>query len=115
MKSILIIFKYNFFFKYRKRNEEQRKLQIKKELEEYENTLKKELVEKKSEVDLEKADLEKKEQESAQELEEIKNSVESKKDTIIDFIITNIMDVNMHFPEMVKKRFVKKKKGKNKA
>ena len=38
--------------------------------------------------------------------------VESKKDNIIDFIINNVMNVNMEFPEMVKKRFVKKKKGK---
>ena len=84
-------------------------------MQEYENNLKKELDQKKKEVDLEKADLQKKEQESLQELEEIKDGVEAKKDTIIDFIITNIMNVNMQFPEMVKKRFVKKKKGKNKA
>ncbi len=84
-------------------------------MQEYENNLKKELDEKKKEVDLEKADLQRKEQESLQELEEIKDGVEAKKDTIIDFIITNIMNVNMQFPEMVKKRFVKKKKGKNKA
>ena len=84
-------------------------------MQEYENNLKKELDQKKKEVDLEKADLQKKEQESLQELEEIKDSVEAKKDSIIEFIITNIMNVNMQFPEMVKKRFVKKKKGKNKA
>ena len=84
-------------------------------MQEYENNLKKELDEKKKEVDLEKADLQKKEQESIQELEEIKDDVEAKKDSIIEFIITNIMNVNMQFPEMVKKRFVKKKKGKNKA
>ena len=84
-------------------------------MQEYENNLKKELDEKKKEVDLEKADLQKKEQESIQELEEIKDDVEAKKDSIIEFIITNIMNVNMQFHEMVKKRFVKKKKGKNKA
>ena len=84
-------------------------------MQEYENNLKKELDEKKKEVDLEKADLQKKEQESIQELEEIKDDVEAKKDSIIEYIITNIMNVNMQFPEMVKKRFVKKKKGKNKA
>ena len=84
-------------------------------MQEYENNLKKELDQKKKEVDLEKADLQKKEQESLQELEEIKDGVEAKKDSIIEFIITNIMNVNMQFPEMVKKRFVKKKKGKNKA
>ena len=84
-------------------------------MQEYENNLKKELDEKKKEVDLEKADLQRKEQESLQELEDIKDGVEAKKDYIIDFIITNIMNVNMQFPEMVKKRFVKKKKGKNKA
>ncbi len=38
--------------------------------------------------------------------------VESKKDKIADYIITNIMKVNMEFPEMVKKRFIKKKKAK---
>ena len=81
-------------------------------MQEYENNLKKELDEKKKEVDLEKADLQKKEQESIQELEEIKDDVEAKKDSIIEFIITNIMNVNMQFPEMVKKRFVKKKKEK---
>ena len=84
-------------------------------MQEYENNWKKELDEKKKEVDLEKADLQKKEQESIQELEEIKDDVEAKKDSIIEYIITNIMNVNMQFPEMVKKRFVKKKKGKNKA
>ena len=57
-------------------------------------------------------DLQKREEESAKELEDIKNMVESKKDNIIDFIINNVMNVNMEFPEMVKKRFVKKKKGK---
>ena len=31
---------------------------------------------------------------------------------IIDYIIENIAKVNMEFPEMVKKRYVKKKKGK---
>ena len=56
--------------------------------------------------------MQKKEEESAKELEDIKNIVELKKDSITDFIITNVMNVNMDFPEMVKKRFVKKKKGK---
>ena len=54
------------------------------------------------------------EEKSAQELEDIKKMVESKKDNIAEYIITNIMKVNMEFPEMVKKRFAKKKKGKNK-
>ena len=89
-----------------------RKAQTKKELEDYEASLKNELEEKKRVVDLEQADLQKKEEESAQELEEIKNLVESKKDNIIDYIIKNVMNVNMEFPQMVKKRFVKKKKGK---
>ncbi len=57
-------------------------------------------------------DLQKREEESAKELEDIKSMVESKKDNIIDYIINNVMNVNMEFPEMVKKRFVKKKKGK---
>ena len=38
--------------------------------------------------------------------------MEIKKDSITDFIINNVMNVNIEFPEMVKKRFVKKKKGK---
>ena len=42
----------------------------------------------------------------------IKLTMESKKNDIIDFIIDNIMQVHMEFPEMVKKRYFKKKKGK---
>ena len=108
-KSIYFIL---IFILYRKENDERRKAQTKKELEDYEASLKNELEEKKRVVDLEQADLQKKEEESAQELEEIKNLVESKKDNIIDYIIKNVMNVNMEFPQMVKKRFVKKKKGK---
>ena len=84
----------------------------KKELEEYENLLRKELEEKKNVIDKEKENLQKIEEDSAKELEDIKKIVEDKKENIIDFIITNIMNVNLEFPEMVKKRFVKKKKGK---
>ena len=80
----------------------------------YEKQLKKELEEKKKEVDSEQKDLQKKEEESAKELEDIKKNVEEKKDNIINYIITNVMNVNMEFPEMLKKRFVKKKKGKKK-
>ena len=70
--------------------------------------------EKKGIVDQEKTDLLKKEEESAKELEDIKNMVENKKDDIIDYIIHNVMNVNMEFPEMVKKDLLKKRKVKNK-
>ena len=80
----------------------------------YEKKIKEDLEEKKKEVDNEQKDLQKKEEESAKELEDIRNTVELKKDNIINYIITNVMNVNMEFPEMIKKRFVKKKKGKNK-
>ena len=63
-------------------------------------------------VDKEQENLQKFEEDSKQELEDIKLLLETKKVDIIDYIIKNIMDVNMEFPEMVKKRFVKKKKGK---
>ena len=63
-------------------------------------------------VDKEQENLQKFEEESKKELEDIKLLLETKKVDIIDYIIKNIMDVNMEFPEMVKKRFVKKKKGK---
>ena len=109
MKSIYF---YINFIIYRKHNEEQRKIQNKKLLEEYENELKKELEDKKKVVDSEQAKLDEQEEKSAQELEDIKKMAELKKDNIADYIITNIMKVNMEFPEMVKKRFVKKKKGK---
>ena len=56
--------------------------------------------------------LQKMEEESTKELEDIKNMVENKKDNIIDYIVNNVMQVNMEFPEMVKKRFAKKKKEK---
>ena len=99
---------------YRKQDEEERKRKTKEELDNYEKQLKEELEKKKEEVDLEQADLQKKEEESAKELEGIKNTVELKKDNIINYIITNVMNVNMEFPQMIKKRFVKKKKGKKK-
>ena len=63
-------------------------------------------------VDKEQENLQKFEENSKKELEDIKLLLETKKVDIIDYIIKNIMDVNMEFPEMVKKRFVKKKKGK---
>ena len=63
-------------------------------------------------MDQEQENLQKVEEESKKELEDIKLLLETKKVDIIDYIIKNIMDVNMEFPEMVKKRFVKKKKGK---
>ncbi len=63
-------------------------------------------------MDQEQENLQKMEEESKKELEEIKLTLETKKGDIIDYIINNIMKVNMEFPEMVKKRFVKKKKAK---
>ena len=63
-------------------------------------------------MDQEQENLEKYEEESKKELEDIKLLLETKKVEVIDYIINNIMNVNMEFPEMVKKRFVKKKKGK---
>ena len=61
-------------------------------------------------MDQEQENLQKVEEESKKELEDIKLTLETKKGDIIDYIINNIMQVNMEFPEMVKKRFVKKKK-----
>ena len=63
-------------------------------------------------MDQEQENLQKAEEESKKELEDIKLTLETKKGDIIDYIINNIMQVNMEFPEMVKKRFVKKKKAK---
>ena len=63
-------------------------------------------------VDKEQENLQKFEEDSKKELEDIKLLLETKKVEVIDYIINNIMNVNMEFPEMVKKRFVKKKKGK---
>ena len=63
-------------------------------------------------VDKEQENLQKFEEDSKKELEDIKLLSETKKVEVIDYIINNIMNVNMEFPEMVKKRFVKKKKGK---
>ena len=74
--------------------------------------IKKELEDKKLIVDQEQENLQKVEEESKKELEDIKLTLETKKGDIIDYIINNIMQVNMEFPEMVKKRFVKKKKAK---
>ena len=63
-------------------------------------------------MDQEQENLQKVEEESKKELEDIKLTLETKKGDIIDYIINNIMQVNMEFPEMVKKRLVKKKKAK---
>ena len=109
INNIIILILFN---KYRKRNEEERKVKNKQELENYENELKKDLEDKKLIVDQEQENLQKCEEDSKKELEEIKLSLETKKNDIIDYIINNIMEVKMEFPEMVKKRFVKKKKGK---
>ena len=100
------------FNKNRKRTEERTKSKTKEELENYEKELKRELENKKKSVDQEQENLEKYEEESKKELEDIKLLKETKKVEVIDYIINNIMNVNMEFPEMVKKRFVKKKKGK---
>ena len=74
--------------------------------------MKKDLEDKKKIVDQEQENLKKIEEDSKKDLEMIKLTMESKKNDIIDFIIDNIMQVHMEFPEMVKKRYVKKKKGK---
>ena len=100
------------FNKNRKRTEERTKSKTREELENYEKELKRELENKKKSVDQEQENLEKYEEESKKELEDIKLLKETKKVEVIDYIINNIMNVNMEFPEMVKKRFVKKKKGK---
>ena len=81
-------------------------------MEEYENQLKQDLETKKESVDKEKLDLKKKEEEGAKELEDIKKSVELKKEDIIQYIIDNIMNFKLEFPQMVRKRFVEKKKAK---
>ena len=63
-------------------------------------------------VDQEQQNLQKLEKESKKDLDNIKLLAEVRKNDIIDYIIKNIMDVHMEFPEMVKKRLVTKTKGK---
>lgn len=48
------------------------------------------------------------EEEEKKEIQEIKKTVESKKDEIINFIVTNITNVDLKLPEVIKIR--KKKK-----
>jgi len=98
----------------KKQEHEIRKKEAEKEIERFKNEKKEEIEKKKEDLNKQEENLKNVELEEIKEIEKIKNEIESKKDEIINYIINNIIQVDLSFPEIVKKRMVKKKKKHNK-
>ena len=98
----------------KKEEHEIRKTEAEKEIERFKHEKKEEIERKKIELNKQEENLKNAELEEIKEIEQIKNEVESKKNEIINYIINNIIQVDLTFPEIVKKRMVKKKKKHNK-
>lgn len=98
----------------RKQEQEIRKKEAEREIERFKNEKKEEIENKKKELNKQEENLKNEEIKEINEIEKIKNQVETKKDEIIKYIINNIIQVDLTFPESVKKRMVKKKKKHNK-
>ena len=98
----------------KKEEHEIRKKEAEKEIERFKHEKKEEIERKKIELNKQEENLKNAELEEIKEIEQIKNEVESKKNEIINYIINNIIQVDLSFPEIVKKRMVKKKKKHNK-
>ena len=98
----------------KKEEHEIRKKEAEKEIERFKHEKKEEIERKKIELNKQEENLKNAELEEIKEIEQIKNEVESKKNEIINYIINNIIQVDLTFPEIVKKRMVKKKKKHNK-
>ena len=98
----------------RKQEQEIRKKEAEREIERFKNEKKEEIENKKKELNKQEENLKNEEIKEINEIEKIKNQVETKKDEIIKYIINNITQVDLTFPESVKKRMVKKKKKQNK-
>jgi hypothetical protein len=98
----------------RKQEQEIRKKEAEREIERFKNEKKEEIENKKKELNKQEENLKNAEILEINEIEKIKNEVETKKDEIIKYIINNITQVDLTFPESVKKRMVKKKKKHNK-
>jgi hypothetical protein len=98
----------------RKQEQEIRKKEAEREIERFKNEKKEEIENKKKELNKQEENLKNAEIQEINEIEKIKNEVETKKDEIIKYIINNITQVDLTFPESVKKRMVKKKKKHNK-
>jgi len=94
----------------RKQEQEIRKKEAEREIERFKNEKKEEIENKKKELNKQEENLKNAEIQEINEIEKIKNEVETKKDEIIKYIINNITQVDLTFPESVKKRMVKKKK-----
>ena len=82
----------------------------KKEVADYEIELKNDLLKQKAKVDESKIVLQKAEEDEVKEIEKIKELAEERKQTIIDFILSHVTEVDLTLPDVVKGRVMKKKK-----
>ena len=64
----------------------------------------------KEKVDESKLILQKAEEDEVKEIEKIKKLAEERKQTIIDFILGNVTEVDLSLPDVVKGKVMKKKK-----
>ena len=64
----------------------------------------------KEKVDESKLILQKAEEDEVKEIEKIKKLAEERKQTIIDFILGNVTEVDLTLPDVVKGKVMKKKK-----
>ena len=64
----------------------------------------------KEKVDESKLVLQKAEEDEVKEIEKIKKLAEERKQTIIDFILGNVTEVDLTLPDVVKGKVMKKKK-----
>lgn len=86
----------------------------KQQLETDEQVLRKKLEKDKEKINLQEDDIKKQQEQSQLEIQQIKQTALDKRQELIDFIIDNVTNVDVSFPETLKKRFVKKKIKKQK-
>lgn len=81
----------------------------KKEVADYEVELKNEILIEKQKIDETKVQLQQAEEEEKKEIEKIKQLATERKQTIIDFILGNVIQVDLTLPDVVKGKVIRKK------
>ena len=81
----------------------------KKEVADYEVELKNEILIEKQKIDETKVQLQQAEEEEKKEIEKIKQLATGRKQTIIDFILGNVIQVDLTLPDVVKGKVIRKK------
>lgn len=81
----------------------------KKEVADYEVELKNEILVEKQKIDETKVQLQQAEEEEKKEIEKIKQLATERKQTIIDFILGNVIQVDLTLPDVVKGKVIRKK------